>query len=905
MSTEEQISELVKKYDHEIDKEQSEADVRADYIDLLFLALGWNVHNDPGELTNYRREGYIRGAGYVDVGLEIAGQPVLMLEAKKFAALTLSTERIYDRTLEEKQLFRYARGKKIPYCILTNFEHLHVFNADHERLILAFDDPGDYLRRLPELMRLSPEKMKAGSLQAWERQLEIKDVDEAFLASLQGWRKLLANAIYQHNVSNPALQTNGEFDFSKLTAVVQRILDRLILIHYADDKEVLLNYDVIEGMLSSYRRRGGYARPDELMRELIDFSHRMDDHHNTTIFQPGHICEQVTVPNEVLETIMTETNNISFRKFTSDILGSTYETYLGTKLALKNGEIKSEERRGIRKAGGIYYTPPTIVHYIVDNTLGKLLNELEREHGLHAIERAKEIKVLDPACGSGSFLIYAYKVLGEFYRRINDMIENERIKLLAHVSSADMFQRLELFKQLPEPISDYPHHILEKQLYGVDVDPEAAEIAAVNLTMQAFTDAKREKLPLILNENIKVGNSLISGTEEELRTYFSDDWKEKKPVIWKETFPNSSFNVVVGNPPYGAELTSDEKAYLKHKYDFVSDFETAQYFIAVAEQVLKSNGYLAFIIPNTIFLNLYAQKLRRFIADSFRVEAISDLSGLNVFKQATIRTAIPLLVKSDVPNNEVTFLRLEGDETKEILYKIVSQKDLLENDKLWSMGSVDSVTTSLLKKIMSQSVPLGSILEISQGLIPYDKYRGHDEQTIKNRIWHADWEKDETFKRELRGGDVSRYFVKWNGKQWISYGPWLAAPRKIEFFTKPRLLFREISDPRSGLLHVVYTDVEFYNNPSLINCIASDKPYSLKYCLGISNSSLIAYFHFHTSPKVRKGVFPKILVNDVRNLPIRCIDFDKPAEKERHDELVALVDRILELNRELRALSHL
>jgi hypothetical protein len=314
MSIEERIAQLIDKYDREANKNQSEADLRSDYVDLLFLALGWNVYNDPFELTNYRREGYIRGAGYVDVGLEIAGQAVLLIEAKRFSALPLSAERVaFDRTLEEKQLFRYARGKKIPYCILTNFERLHVFNADHERLVLAFDSPVEYLDRLPELLRLSPEKVKAGSLTASERQLEIKDVDEGFLASLQGWRKLLANTIYQCNLDNPALQEKGQIDFGKLMAAVQRILDRLILIRYADDKEVLLTYDVIEGILSDYRRKGSYARPDELMQDVIDFSHRMDERHNTTLFQPGHICEQVNLPNEVLEKIMIEMNNISFR----------------------------------------------------------------------------------------------------------------------------------------------------------------------------------------------------------------------------------------------------------------------------------------------------------------------------------------------------------------------------------------------------------------------------------------------------------------------------------------------------------------------------------------------------------------------------------------------------------------
>jgi hypothetical protein len=139
MSIEEQISELIDKYEREADRrDQPEADVRANYIDWLFHYLGWDVwKEDPHPTNRYHREGYQRGAGFVDVGLEVAGEPVLMLEAKRFGALPRSTERTYDRTPEEKQLFRYAhRGKKIPYCILTNFERLHVFNADHEVLNL-------------------------------------------------------------------------------------------------------------------------------------------------------------------------------------------------------------------------------------------------------------------------------------------------------------------------------------------------------------------------------------------------------------------------------------------------------------------------------------------------------------------------------------------------------------------------------------------------------------------------------------------------------------------------------------------------------------------------------------------------------------------------------------------------
>ena len=162
----------------------------------------------------------------------------------------------------------------------------------------------------------------------------------------------------------------------------------------------------------------------------------------------------------------------------------------------------------------------------------------------------------------------------------------------------------------------------------------------------------------------------------------------------------------------------------------------------------------------------------------------------------------------------------------------------------------------------------------SQGLIPYDKYRGHDEQTIKNRIWHAEVRKDATFKKELQGKDVDRYQVKWNGKTWISYGKWLAAPRDPKFFRSKRILIREITNPS---ILAAYTEDEYYNTPSIINLVdfQDADPFFL---LGVLNSKLLSFYHIETSPKSKKGLFPKILVNDVRMLPIKTGDLE--SEKE-------------------------
>jgi hypothetical protein len=388
-----------------------------------------------------------------------------------------------------------------------------------------------------------------------------------------------------------------------------------------------------------------------------------------------------------------------------------------------------------------------------------------------------------------------------------------------------------------------------------------------------------------LERNIKCGNSLISSDfyaqqalpnmEEQLRVNVFD-WNGA------DGFPDimqmGGFDAVIGNPPYGVLLLDKEKLYVSNRYPFVSDFESSQYFLVRSEEVTKQDGFVSFIVPNTLFLNLYAQKFRNFLVTSFVVKKVANLANVDVFKNATVRTVIPLLSKGSSVQNFVDFTAFKNTSV-EVLTSTIQQEVLSSNDKTWSMNLGPAVSSAIAEKIASLSTSLGSILEVSQGLIPYDKYRGHDEQTIKNRVWHADYQKDATYKQELRGGDVTRYCVTWNQKQWISYGPWLAAPRRVDFFTKPRILFREITDPTSGLLHAAYTDKEFYNNPGIINAIERNTSYSLFYILGLVNSKLLAFWHFSSSPKARKGVFPKILVNDVRNLPICTINFTSPTSQ--------------------------
>ncbi|MDP2936158.1 MAG: N-6 DNA methylase, partial [Dehalococcoidia bacterium] len=649
-------------------------------------------------------------------------------ETKRFGMIPPSSQRTGDRTTEEKQAFRYARGKKITYAILTNFERLHVFNADHERLIYAFDRLQDYLDNFEALWRLSPEEVKRGSLPWWEGQLEKKDVDLEFLAALRRWRLKLANAIHDHNAANPVLQKGDTFDFQRLMEVVQRLLDRLIIVRYGDDKEVLLTHDLLDSMLAGYRNRGAYARPDHLLRDFIALSRMMDEHHNTSLFAPGHACEQIVLPNEPLAQVIEEMNRISFRKFTSDILGNTYESYLGTKLSLRQGEIQDEERRDIRKGRGIYYTPRWVVEYIVDHTLGRRLIELEEEHNLRAIEMVRGLAVVDPACGSGSFLIYAYQVLADFYRRLNQAILDEQTRLVADLAAPDMFERLERLKHLPQPVLDFPQVILEEHLFGVDLDPEAAEIAAVNLTMQVFGDSRHKKLPLILNQNVNVGNSLISGGEGELKSYFGEAWPDKRPFKWESEFPEimarGGFDVVVGNPPYVRiqGLPENERDYFRDHFETsFGSFDLYILFIEQATRLLKKGGRFGFITSGKFLKSIYGQKLRQHIHRDCTLDQLIDLSALQVFGGAT---TYPILLMFHKEREEKPFyyalLRKEPETGKgslgdpsDLVEHLASQDALLNG--IWPP---DGERQPLMQKLSARAVSLGEIAErIFQGLV--------------------------------------------------------------------------------------------------------------------------------------------------------------------------------------------
>lgn len=702
------------------------------------------------------------------------------------------------------------------------------------------------------------------------------------------------------------------------------------------------------------------------------FSPHVDDRYKFDMATGGGQYGIVTIENEWFEQFIGVLSQYNFtvdENTSYDIELSIDPEMLGRIFENLLAEINPETGENAKKSTGSFYTPRDIVDYMVDNSilqylktktgldetrLKALISYSKEDDDIASFTNAEKkaiinalytVTVLDPACGSGAFPIGMLQKIVYMLQEIDpqaDLWFDEIVK------GAPIYVRKAFEEKFSNGELDYIRKltVIEKSIYGVDIQPIAVEIARLRCFLSLVIEQKvNDTLPnrgvhplpsldfkfLIANslvelpndscshmgikvdqlnmfENISHIDELKAVREEyfnadnerkaELREEFADIQKrmfQQTLSMAKNASPRYSalsnwspfkneatdwfdaewmfgikdgFDIVIGNPPYGAKFNEKEKEYLSKRFPSVPDYESADFFIDAAISMLKEKGLLNYIVPNMFLSNQFAKKFRKHLLSEFKYINVDNLSNWSVFESAVVRNAIISFSKADINNNQ--FALLEWVERSIAKTKIISVGTEVLSDNLdnWlNLLLIDEKVQNIIKKLRTASIELIKLCNISQGLIPYDKYRGHSEETIKNKIWNADFKKDETYKKELQGKDVSRYKLKWNGKDWLSYGNWLAAPRRKEFFTEQRILVREITNPR---ILATITDEEYYNTPSIINCIEFRlNPY---YLLGLINSKLLSFYHNTTSPKANKGLFPKILVSDIKKLPIKYVE---------------------------------
>lgn len=565
----------------------------------------------------------------------------------------------------------------------------------------------------------------------------------------------------------------------------------------------------------------------------------------------------------------------------ADVLGQVYEQFLGKVIRLTEGHhAKVEDKPEVKKAGGVYYTPTYIVEYIVENTVGKLLEG-------KTPKQAASLRILDPACGSGSFLLGAYEYLLQWHLKF--YTESDSTKWAKGSKPALVQTSGGAWKETQQTLQP------------------------VLLTFQ-------ERALPDLGDNIKCGNSLIGpdfyrqqllplGEEENYRINVFD-WKKEFPEIFKA----GGFDAVIGNPPYVDIKTLPEvdAEYIYSNYPCANNrINLFAAFIEKALLVLRlERNQFSMIVPTAVLTQESYQALRRKILSETRIVKVVRLPNESFGAAAgdvKVDTVILVLSEKAKGRFPVEIIGYSG-------YDRITKIDAAEA-KIWTQiepsvwetaeDCVWSITTGanedlILRKCEKGSIPLEQCADFSLGLTPYDKYKGHTENQIVGRVFHPDTKKNETFKKLLAGNDVSRYYVKWNRAEWISYGPWLGASRERRFFTEPRILVKQIIDWTTKRIWASITNEELYNTQNAFNLLARDG-WSLEYLLAILNSRLMTFYHTKKFLDEFKMRFQKILIKDARRFPIHKIESNKRDDQSRHDQLVRLVNQMLGLHKSLAA----
>jgi len=616
------IQELIVdfKENYEKYKKELEANTETKLIEPLFELLGW-TKKDYEKQYRARRETRL---GHADYAFYIGDKVVFFVEVKKIG---IPLEREAD-----KQVISYALSKRVSFAVSTNFEELKIFCVEQEDALRnkfrVFNSPDEYLSNFNDLLFLSKESFEQGLiLKKVEGEGRLKrrvTIDKTLLEDLMHIRSLIASDIEK---SYPE-----KYQINEKDEIIQRIIDRLIFIRRCEDIGINPENLTLQGIQDTI--------DSKVYHELKKIFSKYNDIYNSGLFAiaKDNDCDKITINGEIIKKLtqyLYESRDgkyiYNFDWIDADILGQVYEQYLGKLLAqTKSGKAKLTNGQAHRKEQGIYYTPTYIVDYIVKNTVGELLKNTKI--------KAKEIKVLDPACGSGSFLIKTFDYL---YNNISSGKDSKQYR----IDSQGKYS--------------IKTEILKNNIYGVDLDNKAVEITKLNLLLKGAE--KNRKLPEEIDHHIRHGNSLI----DDESIVGLDAFK------WIGDFKEKSFNVVIGNPPYGAELNEKEREYISNRYKYSSSNKnSALVFIEKSLELLNTKGYFGMIVPKSIAYSQLWKPGRELIKE--HLVKVVDVS--KAFEDVLLEQII-IILNIMTKSKSYTLQDISSDETIDIDKKFIDITD--------------------------------------------------------------------------------------------------------------------------------------------------------------------------------------------------------------------------------------
>jgi predicted type IV restriction endonuclease len=903
------ILDLIDRFERNLDDYKSgaynETQVRREFIDPFFEALGWDVNNQAGNAEAYKdviHEDAVKVSGVTkapDYSFRIGGQRKFFVEAKK------PSVNIKDAPAAAFQVRRYAWSAKLPLSIVTDFEEPAVYDcrfkpdqndkADNARI--KYYTYRQYAEKWDEIAAIfSKDAILKGSFDKYAESNKAKrgtaEVDSAFLAEIESWREILARNIALRN----------SLSVRELNDSVQRIIDRIIFLRIAEDRGIE-DYGSLRGIVNGNNTYGRlqelfYKADDRYNSGLFHFRQEKDETEPRDILTTTLIIDDKPLKN-ILKTLYYPDSPYEFAVLPADILGQVYEQFLGKVIRLSSDHRAIvEDKPEVKKAGGVFYTPTYIVEYIVKNTVGKLLDG-------KTPKKVESLRILDPACGSGSFLLGAYQYLLDWH--LKWYIDNNPGKYARDKKPA-IYQGQGGAWYLT---TAERKRILLNNIYGVDIDSQAVEVTKLSLLLKVLEGETGERLNQQrklfseralpnLGGNIKCGNSLIGpdfydgkqmnlmDTEEAQRVNVFD-WQAEFPEIFKA----GGFDAVIGNPPYGADLSNDQKVYSRKLFEGESkSLDTYELFLLQAKRMLQSHGRISMIIPASWFTGAkYESSRRKLVNELYPVVAYA--LPFDIFKNAYIDTAIIVLTSAESENCLVHFFPKKERLTfvSDNLGTEVPIVNIRQDSQYRLSTILSKKTAPLLNKVNLPKIQFGDWFLISRGVQPYSRSK-HTEQQIQSRFLHADSRKSDQYLPELQGNELSRYFIAAEHTSFLKYSNEIASTRSMQMFEGKRIALRRLLT-RKFRLQAGLAIETMITTDNVLNMIPKMEGISVEFAIGILNSKLISWVYVNTSMIAQKDDFPQVHISALSTIHL------PECEKAKQDQMVQLVEQMLALHKQL------
>ena len=799
-----------------------------------------------------------------------------------------------------EQAFMYASkaGEKCKWIIVSNFLEIRLYQSNDINKYESFNIQeltlDEEFKRFYYLLaknQLFLNKQYSVIDYALENRLETEQkISKEFYAEYKVLREFFVQHIITYN-------KDKKYSPLKFLQFAQTIIDRIVFISVIKDYDLIAHNIVsqIENTAKSIFTDDG----NELWKQLKNLFNAMDKglpprihKFNGGLFRNNTEINELTIKDNFLRYLL----RLSKYDFESDlsinILGHIFEQSITDIENLKNELLENNIENlpddieqiynskitvetNQRKIHGIFYTPEFVTRYIVNQAIGDWLYEQKEKIGINKIQELaeskdetenqlkqwkeyqgilKNIKILDPACGSGAFLTQAFDFLFREWQIVVDIIR----KLKGILPTSKINGALNMDSQvLPDNLQAWKikKNIVSNNLYGVDLNSESVEITKLGLWLK--TASKNDSLA-VLENNIKTGNSLI------------DDKKVagEKTFVWEKEFTtilkNNGFDIIVGNPPYirPHNIEDKDKVFLWNNYEVASQkTDIYSFFFEKGIKLLKTDGILSYITPKTWFSIYSFKKLRKFILENCDFQLIGLLPS-KVFDDAVVETSIVKLKRrkiSNISNHNVKVIDIENNN----LIKIIPQQNFINHE-------THNITTENNKIFWLKTVKLGDIAKIIVGIATGDdkKYCKFEKNT-------------ELDKPAIRGANINKYFIDYQNeyiwydrKQMIADGMakpkttlkaagGQASPKKPkDFEMSEKILMQRIA---KRITAAIDTN-QYYAHSSLLIITSQNKDYSLKYILAVLNSNLIDYWLKANTSNI------SLNVSIIKNIPIMPIN---------------------------------